>query len=283
VFEDVAYMLIYTVELTMGRRNVWSWVFVADITDFILGLDILRAYDASVDIGRHVLRLGRDEVPVREAPTAAVLKRTRPTKNRRNGRPVCWQCGRSGHLWRECPRGPAKETIDKSNWSRDCATGGRSEASRQMAESARTPPCRTHQFDEKQRLDACVAALERQNEELKAKVAELEAALERKAEATTEALKEEGSEAECQRRVTCRRVRIVAAAAPDDREGAALRRGQFTSDRVEARQNRLIDSTRVTEGDRVWPYRPDRKRKVTKASPGSTTWSTRSSATLERR
>jgi hypothetical protein len=32
-----------------------------------------------------------------------------------------------------------------------------------------------------------VAALERQNEELKAKVAELEAALERKAEATTEA------------------------------------------------------------------------------------------------
>jgi hypothetical protein len=65
-----------------------------------------------------------------------------------------------------------------------------------------------------------VAALERQNEELKAKVAELEAVLERKAEATTEALKEEGSETKCQRRV-----RIVAAAAPDDRERAALRRG----------------------------------------------------------
>jgi chaperonin cofactor prefoldin len=54
-----------------------------------------------------------------------------------------------------------------------------------MAESARTPPCLTHQSDEKQRLDACVAALERQNEELKAKVVELEAALERKVEATT--------------------------------------------------------------------------------------------------
>jgi predicted aspartyl protease len=68
------------VELTIGRRTLRSWVFVADITnDFILGLDILRAYDASVDIGRRVLRLGRDEVPVREAPTAAVLKRTRPT------------------------------------------------------------------------------------------------------------------------------------------------------------------------------------------------------------
>jgi hypothetical protein len=76
---------------------------------------------------------------------------------------------------------------------------------------------------------------------------------------------------------------MVAAAAPDDRERAALRRGQLTSDRVEARQNRLIDSTGVTEGDRVRLYRPAQNRKVTKASLGSTTWSTRSSATLERR
>jgi hypothetical protein len=75
-----------------------------------------------------------------------------------------------------------------------------------------------------------MAALERQIEELKAKVAELEAALERKAEATTESLKEEGSEAEYQRRVPCWRVQIVAAAAPDDRERAAPRRGQLTSD-----------------------------------------------------
>jgi hypothetical protein len=152
-----------------------------------------------------------------------------------------------------------------------------------MAESARAPPCLTHQSDEKQRLDASEAALERQNEELKARLAELEAALERKAEATTEALKEEGSEAECQRRVTCQRVRMVAAAAPDDRERVAPRRGQLTRDRVEARQNRLIDSTGVTEGDHVRPYRPARNRKVTKASLGSTTWSTRPSATLERR
>jgi hypothetical protein len=161
------------VELTIGRRTLRRWVFVADITDdFILRLDILRAYDASVDIGRRVLRVGRDEVPVREAPTAAMLKRTRPTENRRNGWPVCWQCGRTGHLWRECPRGPAKETV----WRRDCATGGRSEARRQMAKSARTPPVFTHQSDEKQRLDACEAALERQIKELKTQVAELEAA-----------------------------------------------------------------------------------------------------------
>jgi hypothetical protein len=232
------------VELTMGRRTLRSWVFVADIKgDFILGLDILRAYEASVDIGRRVLRLGRDEVPVRETPTESVSKRTRPIENRRNWRPVCWQCGRPGHLWRGCPRGPAKEAVDRSDWRRDCAT------------------------DEKERLDACEAAWERQIEELKAKVAELGAALERKTEATTEAPKEEGSEAECQRRVTCRRVRIVAAATPDHRERAALRREQLTSNQVGARQNRRIDSTGVTEGDRVRPYRPARKRKVTKRRP----------------
>jgi hypothetical protein len=223
--------------MTMGRRTLRNWVFVADITDdFILGLDILWAYDASVDIGRRVLRLGQDEVPVRETPTESMLKRARPTENRRNWRPVCWQCGRNGHLWRGCPRGPAKEAVDRSDWRRDCAT------------------------DEKQRLDACEAAWERQIEELKAKVAELEAALERKAEATTEAPKEEGGGAECQRRVTCWRVRIVAAAAPDDQERAALRRGQLTSNQVGARQNRLIDSTGVTEGDRVWLYRSTRTR-----------------------
>jgi hypothetical protein len=39
------------------------WVFVANITDeLILGLDILRAYDALVDIGRQTLRLADEEV-----------------------------------------------------------------------------------------------------------------------------------------------------------------------------------------------------------------------------
>jgi hypothetical protein len=114
-----------------------------------------------------------------------------------------------------------------------------------------------------------VVALEGQIEGQKARLAELEAALERKAEATTQALKEEGSEAECQRRVTCRRVRVDAAATPDERERAAIRRGQLTSDRAEAHQNRRIDSAGVTEGDRVRPHRPARRRrkrkKVTKA------------------
>jgi hypothetical protein len=149
-----------------------------------------------------------------------------------------------------------------------------------MAESARTPPRLTHRSDEKKRLDACEANLEKQIEDLKAKMAELEASLEEKAEATSAALKEEGSEAECQRRVTCRRMRMVAAAAPYDRDRAALRREQLANDRVQARQNRLIGSAEVTEGDRVRLYRPARNRKVTETSLGSTTWSTRSSETL---
>jgi hypothetical protein len=50
------------VELALGRRTLRIWVFVADITDdFILGLDILQANDASMDVGRHVLRLGQNE------------------------------------------------------------------------------------------------------------------------------------------------------------------------------------------------------------------------------
>jgi hypothetical protein len=86
-----------------------------------------------------------------------------------------------------------------------------------MAESARTPSYLTHQSDEKGRLETYVLALEGQIEGQKARLEELEAALKRKTEATTEATKEEGSEAECQRRVTCRRVQMAAAADPDDR------------------------------------------------------------------
>jgi hypothetical protein len=141
------------VELTMGRRTLRSWVFVAVIKDdFILGLDILRAHETSVDTGGRVLLLGQYEVPVREAPTPSESKRARPTPKRGNRRPVCWQCGRTGHLWRECLRGPVKGTVDKGDWRRDCATGRGSEAKRQMPESARTPPYLTHQSDEKGRL-----------------------------------------------------------------------------------------------------------------------------------
>jgi peptidoglycan hydrolase CwlO-like protein len=49
-----------------------------------------------------------------------------------------------------------------------------------MAESVRTPPRLTHRSDDKKRLDACEATLEKQIEDLKAKMAELEASLEEK-------------------------------------------------------------------------------------------------------
>jgi hypothetical protein len=54
--------------LTFGRRPLSMWVFVANITDeLILGLDILRAYDASVDIGRQTLRLADEEVSLKSS------------------------------------------------------------------------------------------------------------------------------------------------------------------------------------------------------------------------
>jgi hypothetical protein len=49
--------------LTLGRRPLKIWDFVADITnELILGLDILCAYDASVDIGCQTLHLAEEEV-----------------------------------------------------------------------------------------------------------------------------------------------------------------------------------------------------------------------------
>jgi hypothetical protein len=47
------------VQLTLGWSAFQIWVFVTEITDeFILGLDVLRACDASVHLGPHVPRLG---------------------------------------------------------------------------------------------------------------------------------------------------------------------------------------------------------------------------------
>jgi hypothetical protein len=49
--------------LTLGWRLLKIWVFVANITDeLILGLDVLRAYDASAVIGCQTLHLADEEV-----------------------------------------------------------------------------------------------------------------------------------------------------------------------------------------------------------------------------
>lgn len=48
-------------------------MFVAEVTDeLILGLDVLQAYDATVDLGRHVLRLSRG-VTLDARNTAAII------------------------------------------------------------------------------------------------------------------------------------------------------------------------------------------------------------------
>jgi predicted aspartyl protease len=49
--------------VNLGRRSLKIWVLVASTTNkFILGLDILRAYGASVDVGRQTLRLVEERV-----------------------------------------------------------------------------------------------------------------------------------------------------------------------------------------------------------------------------
>ena len=43
-------------ELSLRRWSLKFWVLVAEVRDaFVLELDILWAYDASVDLGRHLL------------------------------------------------------------------------------------------------------------------------------------------------------------------------------------------------------------------------------------
>jgi hypothetical protein len=102
-------------------------------------------------------------------------------------------------------------------------------------------------------------SLEGEIEGLRAPTAELQSEQEGKAEATIAAPKK-NSEAEGQWRASCRRVRVVAAAAPDGRDSAALRTEQLASDRVQACQDRLDNSAGFSEGDHVWQYRLARNR-----------------------
>jgi hypothetical protein len=49
--------------MTLGRRPLKILVFVTNITnEFILGLDILHTYDASVGLGHQTLHLAEEEV-----------------------------------------------------------------------------------------------------------------------------------------------------------------------------------------------------------------------------
>lgn len=48
------------VELTLGRRALRIWMYVAEVTDFILGLEVLGAYNASMDLVRNLLQMGQE-------------------------------------------------------------------------------------------------------------------------------------------------------------------------------------------------------------------------------
>jgi hypothetical protein len=102
--------------LTLGRRPLKIWVFVANITnEFILGLNILRAYDASVDIGRQTLRLAEEEIPLWSPgagprPSSLVVERVKGRKKRHRGRK---RLGEPKELTREI-YGSRKELTDSS-------------------------------------------------------------------------------------------------------------------------------------------------------------------------
>lgn len=49
--------------LTLVRRPLTTWVFIANTADkLILGVDVLRVNDASMDLRQNVIRLGDEEV-----------------------------------------------------------------------------------------------------------------------------------------------------------------------------------------------------------------------------
>jgi hypothetical protein len=49
------------VVLTIGWTSVNIWLLVAEIVDkLILGLDMLHTYDAFIDLGHYMLRLGEE-------------------------------------------------------------------------------------------------------------------------------------------------------------------------------------------------------------------------------
>jgi hypothetical protein len=94
-------------------------------------------------------------LPVRKLVEAPVP----PTDSHSSGRPVSWLCGSTGHLRRDCPRGPPTTNY---NWRTGHAAGRTTDATRQVPEAARTTPGVTFLPDEKRQLEARVAALERQ-------------------------------------------------------------------------------------------------------------------------
>lgn len=63
IWGSPAYLEGIFLTVTLGWCLLKIWVFVVNITKkFIMGLDILHAYDASMDLGHKILRLAEEEV-----------------------------------------------------------------------------------------------------------------------------------------------------------------------------------------------------------------------------
>jgi hypothetical protein len=114
-------------------------------------------------------------------------------------------------------------------------------------------------LDENRRLEGRTFALGKEIKELRATLAEMEAARKTKTKATT-ASPAEDSEAEVQRRVSCQRVRVVAAVAPGDSHRASLRKEQLASNQEGFPLPPGQFCRLQGGGDQVWMYRPTRIR-----------------------
>jgi hypothetical protein len=65
-WEALSTLMEVFLTLTLGQWPLKIWVSVANITNkFIFGLDILCAYDASVDLGHQIPHLAEEEVLLR--------------------------------------------------------------------------------------------------------------------------------------------------------------------------------------------------------------------------
>jgi hypothetical protein len=179
-------------------------MFVADMTDeFILVLNTLQAYDVSADVGRHVLRLGRDELPAREATAGT---RPPPNESSRNGRTT-------GMLAMQDNRPSQGSLCNRRKNQRQQTDDG---VDSQLLALVTLLP------GEKRRTEALTANLEKQNKKLKAKLPELEDAQKTKMTAITAASeKENKATCELQKGTSTRfcRCRFLGPCSPEE-EGA---------------------------------------------------------------
>jgi hypothetical protein len=67
------------VQMTVGRSALRIWMFTVKIADdSILGLDVLRGYNAAVDLKHHVLGLDEEKVSWHPRTRPRLFSRVKP-------------------------------------------------------------------------------------------------------------------------------------------------------------------------------------------------------------